>query len=120
PGAAPEGRTLLSLVRHGVAVCPPHTAFDNTRGGINELLAARLGLTDLTPLRRRDEARQCKVVVFVPDKDLGRVSDALFAAGAGGVGGHSGRGVPLARAPGLFCARPAHPTPAGKGRAGGG
>src|SRR5262249_16674652 len=31
----PEGRMLLALVRAGVAVFSPHTAFDNTAGGIN-------------------------------------------------------------------------------------
>src|SRR5882724_11781005 len=84
--ANPEGRMLLSLIRAGVAVYSPHTAFDNTRGGINDAIAHKLGLTDVTPLRRSEGARQCKVVVFVPDKDLGRVSDALFAAGAGQIG----------------------------------
>ena len=49
----PEGAMLLSLARAGVAVYSPHTAFDNTRGGINELLAGRLGLTGVGPLRRR-------------------------------------------------------------------
>src|SRR3954453_3796376 len=39
----PEGRMLLALIRAGVAVYSPHTAFDNTRDGINELLARRLG-----------------------------------------------------------------------------
>src|SRR5207253_1834111 len=59
---------------------------DNTRGGINDRLAARLGLADVRPLRPGAGARQCKVVVFVPDADLGRMSDALFAAGAGRIG----------------------------------
>ena len=50
--ATPEGRMLLELVRGGVAVYSPHTAFDNTHGGINELLARRLALTEVVPLRR--------------------------------------------------------------------
>src|SRR5215831_12737912 len=45
--ATAEGRMLLGLVRAGVAVYSPHTAFDNTHGGINELLARRLALTDV-------------------------------------------------------------------------
>src|SRR5438046_1409568 len=49
--ATPEGRSVLALARAGVAVYSPHTAFDNTRAGINERLAGRLGLTDLKPLR---------------------------------------------------------------------
>jgi dinuclear metal center YbgI/SA1388 family protein len=84
--ATAEGRSVLALAKAGVAVYSPHTAFDNTRDGINERLAGKLGLTDLRPLRPGDSPRQCKVVVFVPDADLGRVSDALFAAGAGRIG----------------------------------
>ncbi|MBY0525858.1 MAG: Nif3-like dinuclear metal center hexameric protein [Gemmataceae bacterium] len=87
--ANPEGRTVLSLVKAGVSVYSPHTAFDNTKDGINEILAQRLGLTDVVPLQRRDGPKQCKVVVFVPVKDLGRVSDAMFAAGAGHIGEYS-------------------------------
>src|SRR5262245_1017000 len=85
-GDTPEGRILCSLVRAGVAVYSPHTAFDNTRGGINESLAARLSLVEVSGLRPLDGPRQCKLVVFVPDADLGKVSDALFAAGAGQIG----------------------------------
>ena len=84
--ATPEGRTLLPLLRAGVAVYSPHTAFDNAPGGINDLLAGRIGLEDVAPLRRHDGPRQCKLVTFVPDADLAKVSDALFAAGAGVIG----------------------------------
>jgi dinuclear metal center YbgI/SA1388 family protein len=82
----PEGRILLDLIAAGISVYSPHSAFDNTVGGINDSLAQRLGLTDITPLRRRDGAKQCKIVAFVPDADLERVSDALFQAGAGRIG----------------------------------
>src|SRR5207248_11040772 len=60
--ATAEGRIVLALAKAGVAVYSPHTAFDNTRGGINERLAARLGLTDLSPLRHRAGPGQYKVV----------------------------------------------------------
>lgn len=82
----PDGAAVLPLLRAGVAVYSPHTAFDNCPGGINDSLCARLGLTNVVSLRPRDTARQCKLVVFVPDGDLQKVSDALFAAGAGGIG----------------------------------
>src|SRR5579862_9526758 len=84
--ATPEGRMLLELVRARIAVYSPHTAFDNTNGGINELLAQRLGLTNLRPLRRQNAPREMKIVVCVPQKDLAAVSDAMFAAGAGHIG----------------------------------
>src|SRR5688572_3732409 len=55
-----DGRLLWPLARAGVAVYSPHTAFDNTAGGINDSLARRLGLTDVGPLRRSDGPRQFK------------------------------------------------------------
>ncbi|WP_437193609.1 Nif3-like dinuclear metal center hexameric protein [Planctomicrobium sp. SH527] len=46
-----EGRMLLRLIRHGVAVFSPHTAFDSAKSGINQQLAESLGLVDIQPLR---------------------------------------------------------------------
>jgi dinuclear metal center YbgI/SA1388 family protein len=111
-----EGRTVLTLARAGVAVYSPHTAFDNTRGGINERLAARLGLTDLKPLRSGDGPRQCKVVVFVPDADIGKVSDAMFAAGAGLIGEYRECSFRLAGKGTFFGGESANPTVGQKGR----
>lgn len=82
----PDGRLLLPLLRHGIAVYSPHTSLDNCPGGINDGLCRRLGLGDVVPLRPKDGPRACKLVVFVPDADLAKVSDAAFAAGAGVIG----------------------------------
>src|SRR5262245_25707096 len=112
----PEGRTLLTLVRADVAVYSPHTAYDNTRDGINDALARRLGLTDIAPLRARDGAQECKVVVFVPDSDLARVSDALFAAGAGNIGQYSQCSFRLAGTGTFFGSDATKPTVGEKGR----
>src|SRR5262245_17629734 len=46
-----QGRLVRQLIRCGIAVYSPHTAFDGTAGGINEMLATRLGLTGSKPLR---------------------------------------------------------------------
>src|SRR5258708_4402996 len=67
--SSPEGRLLLDLIAAGVSVYSPHSAFDNTAGGINDSLAQRLGLTEVRPLRKGEGAKQCKIVVFVPDAD---------------------------------------------------
>lgn len=84
----PEGGNLLQLARAGIAVFSLHTAYDNAAGGINDILCRRIGLTEVRPLRqpRPCDAENCKIVVFVPESDLQRVSDALFAAGAGVIG----------------------------------
>jgi dinuclear metal center YbgI/SA1388 family protein len=43
-------RLLLSLIRAGIAVHSPHTAFDSAAAGINQQLAEGLGLTAIAPL----------------------------------------------------------------------
>jgi dinuclear metal center YbgI/SA1388 family protein len=48
--ATPEGRCLLMLIRAGVAIYSPHTAYDSAAEGINQQLAAGLGLTQIAPL----------------------------------------------------------------------
>src|SRR5262249_56604554 len=93
-----------------------HTAVDNTRDGINELLSRRLGLLEVRPLRLRHEARACKIVVFVPDSDLARVADALFAAGAGNIGQYSQCSFRLAGTGTFFGSDAANPTIGQNGR----
>ena len=44
------GRLLLQLIRAGIAVYSPHTAFDSAASGINQQLAEGLGLIGIAPL----------------------------------------------------------------------
>jgi dinuclear metal center YbgI/SA1388 family protein len=83
-----ETGLLWNLARAGVSIISPHTAFDNTAGGINDGLAGRLGLTDVRPLRPGPGADSFKVVVFVPRSDREGVLAAAFAAGAGRIGAY--------------------------------
>lgn len=46
----PAGRLLLDLIRAGVAIHSPHTAFDSAAAGINQQLAEGLGLVEIAPL----------------------------------------------------------------------
>jgi dinuclear metal center YbgI/SA1388 family protein len=114
--ANPEGRMLLGLIRSCVAVYSPHTAFDNTTGGINEMLARRLELSELGPLRRGKESQDFKVVVFVPDADLDRVADAMFSAGAGHIGQYSQCSFRLNGVGTFFGSESTSPTVGQKGR----
>jgi dinuclear metal center YbgI/SA1388 family protein len=92
PATAP----LWKLARGGVGVVSPHTAFDNTHEGINEILCHRLGLVDISPLRpapsrrdaRADSLQLFKVVVFTPESDREAVLSAAFHAGAGRIGAY--------------------------------
>ncbi|MFO0967120.1 MAG: Nif3-like dinuclear metal center hexameric protein [Gemmataceae bacterium] len=112
----PEGGMLYRLARAGVAVYSPHTSFDNTAGGINDMLARRLGLEDVQPLQHLEETRQCKIVVFVPDQDLARVSDALFGAGAGVIGKYTQCSFRLPGKGTFFGSEETSPTIGVKGR----
>lgn len=114
--ATAEGRTLLSLLENRVAVYSPHTAFDNTTGGINDILARRLGLDSVVPLRLGEGAKQCKLVVFVPDADLGPVSEAIFAAGAGIIGQYRECAFRLAGTGTFFGSEATNPAVGVKGR----
>ena len=114
--AMPEGRMLLSLAQAGIAVYSAHTAFDNCVGGINELLAKKLGLGDIGVLRAVDAERQCKIVVFVSDNDLAKVSAAMFAAGAGQIGQYRECSFRLSGLGTFFGAEGTNPTVGEKGR----
>jgi dinuclear metal center YbgI/SA1388 family protein len=111
-----DGQAVLPLLRAGIAVYSPHTAFDNCVGGINDSLCNRLGLVKAVPLRPRDGKRQCKLVVFVPDSDLQKVSDAVFAAGAGVIGQYNECSFRLAGTGTFYGTDSTNPTVGLKGR----
>jgi len=85
PGTA----AVWALARAGISVYSPHTALDNTAGGINDLLCRRFGLVDCVPLRPLPGPNSFKVVVFTPESDRDSVLEAAFAAGAGRIGRYS-------------------------------
>lgn len=84
-----ETAFLWKLARAGVAIYSPHTAFDNTKGGINDILAERLGLSNVKGLRKPTRITAHKVTVFAPLSDREAVMNAMFAAGAGQIGNYS-------------------------------
>ncbi len=87
-GNTSEGRMLLELMRHGISVYSPHTAYDNSATGINQQLAELLDLTDIAPLRPRVAGEQFKLVTFVPEGQLDAVRHAIWNAGAGVIGNY--------------------------------
>lgn len=84
----PKERLLRTLVREGISVLSCHTNLDAATGGIAGIAADALGLEAQVPLRTA-KAGWLKLVGFIPPDALQRVSEAVFAAGAGGVGRYS-------------------------------
>ena len=44
------GRSIMLLCRHGISAINAHTNLDCAEGGVNDVLAARLGLETITPI----------------------------------------------------------------------
>jgi dinuclear metal center YbgI/SA1388 family protein len=65
-----------------------HTALDNATPphALGDHLAQELGLTDVQVLKPSGSESLWKIVVFVPDESLVKVSEALWKAGAGNIG----------------------------------
>jgi len=82
---------LYEAIRGGMAVYAMHTALDVVTGGINDVLAGIVGIVNPQPLEEKEveTSRFCKLVVFLPESDLEKVSEAIFTAGGGKIGTES-------------------------------
>ncbi|KKI88584.1 hypothetical protein WQ54_30795 [Bacillus sp. SA1-12] len=83
------GRMLEKCIKHDIAVYAAHTNLDVANGGVNDLLAEALELTDLEVLVPTYEDKLKKLVVFVPESHEKAMRDALGNAGAGHIGNYS-------------------------------
>lgn len=82
------GRLLAELIREGIGVIACHTNLDRVQGGVNDVLARRLGLEGLQPLLPGEG--QVRLTVAVPSGHEPGVVRALAASGAGSVGWYPG------------------------------
>ncbi|MBI2354407.1 MAG: Nif3-like dinuclear metal center hexameric protein [Deltaproteobacteria bacterium] len=76
--ATPLGRLIHAAIRGGLAIISSHTSYDIADGGLNDLLAERLGLSGCAPLQVTSRQELAKLVVFVPEGHLDLVRTALF------------------------------------------
>lgn len=82
-------RTVIAAIKRDVAIYAIHTNLDNVvAGGVNGRMAVRLGIQGGRPLLPREGTLQ-KLICFVPVDHLEAVRAAIFAAGAGHIGGYS-------------------------------
>jgi len=85
-------RVVYELIRSGIAVFSIHTALDSAIGGVNDALAEMVGIVDGKPIGDyvgSGLGDNYKLVVFVPIDSVAKVSNAIFAAGAGAIGNYS-------------------------------
>ncbi len=78
------------LASRGIAAICAHTNYDMAPGGVNDCLAAALGLRSVRPLALYKQTPWYQVTVFAP-KDYGdAVRQAMASAGAGRLGAYDG------------------------------
>ncbi len=88
--STPKGALIHRLIRGGCALFTAHTNADRARGGVNDALAAALGLRVSGPVEFLDAPEQLdRWGVMVPPAQADEVLAALFEAGAGEVGDYS-------------------------------
>lgn len=85
----PLGKKLYKLIKKDISLYVAHTNFDITSGGINDILAQKLGLKEIQPLQITSIDSLKKLVVFVPKGHEDRIRTALASAGAGWIGNYS-------------------------------
>lgn len=83
------GRVIEKLIKHDIAVYAAHTNLDVAKGGVNDLLAAALGLINTEVLVPTTAEELRKLSVFVPLDHADALREALGRAGAGSIGKYS-------------------------------
>jgi dinuclear metal center YbgI/SA1388 family protein len=76
--ATPHGAAIQKAIRGGLSIFSLHTNYDIANGGLNDLLARKIGLSSCVPLKVTTTCELVKLVVFVPVDHLERVRSALF------------------------------------------
>ncbi len=85
----PSGRIIEKCILHNIAIYAAHTNLDVAVGGVNDMLADALGLTNVELLAPTYEEKLKKLAVYVPPESADKVRAALGSAGAGYIGNYS-------------------------------
>ncbi len=81
-------KTIISAIKHDIAIYAIHTNLDNVITGVNAFMADRLGLINRKVLAPK-YATLRKLFTFVPVAQAEQVRTAIFSAGAGHIGHYS-------------------------------
>lgn len=85
----PYGKMIEQLMKHNITVYIAHTNLDVAEGGVNDLLAEKLGLNETEVLSPTASETLKKLIVFVPKQNEAELRKALGDAGAGHIGDYS-------------------------------
>lgn len=85
----PQGRIFEKLIKNNLSVYVSHTNLDVAVGGVNDILAKRIGLREIENLDTNYVQKMFKLVVFVPKTHQNKVFEAISSNGAGFIGNYS-------------------------------
>ncbi len=80
-----KGKLIAKLIKNNITLFSAHTNLDYTKNGVSFELAKTLGLKNIDFLHNHSN-NQVKVVVFIPEDNLEKVSEAIYNAGGGIIG----------------------------------
>lgn len=85
----PQGRIIEKCIKHDITVYAAHTNLDVAPGGVNDMLAERLGLVETTVVSPTYAEPLYKLTVFSPVTHAEKIRSALGNAGAGAIGDYA-------------------------------
>ncbi|SEH60758.1 dinuclear metal center protein, YbgI/SA1388 family [Halobacillus karajensis] len=85
----PKGRIVQKLIKHDITVYAAHTNLDVANGGVNDVMADLLNVTQCKPLIESGEDDLVKLTVFVPEDHADHLRSSISEAGAGYIGNYS-------------------------------
>jgi dinuclear metal center YbgI/SA1388 family protein len=80
-------RAVIKAIKNDVALYAAHTNVDAVAGGVNHILAEKIGLEYISILSPRKGLLK-KLYVFVPNDYADKVRNAAFEAGGGNIGNY--------------------------------
>ena len=81
-------KTIITAIKNDIAIYAIHTNLDNVLHGVNAAMANKLGLTNRTILKPKNETLK-KLFTFVPVEFAENVRSAIFNAGGGHISNYS-------------------------------
>lgn len=81
-------RTVILAIKNDISIFAIHTNLDNVLHGVSYKMAEKIGLQNIQILAPKNNLLQ-KLIVFSPEENAAKLTEALHAAGAGNIGNYS-------------------------------
>ncbi len=81
-------RVVLKAIKNDISIYSMHTALDNAKNGVNDMICEKLNLTNRRILIPQSNTIK-KLTTYVPKSEADVLRNALFRVGAGNIGNYS-------------------------------